>query len=181
MLHLLWEYIQRVKLNCKYKGYYYDAHQMLFVWICGTMCGQTTMKDVWVWASSEKVRELFYNEIGMHYFPAYPMFTIILGKFDEKSFEQEYRKWIMLFLPESLKEKVVSFDGKTIKTTSNRKDLTQSLHIVSAYVTELGLTLGQLAVNDKTNEIPTVQMLIKQLDLDGTIIVADALNCQKNC
>ena len=74
----------------------------------------------------------------------------------------------------------MSFDGKTIKTTTNRKDLTQSLHIVSAYITELGLTLGQLAVNDKTNEIPTVQTLIKQLDLDGTIIVADALNCQKN-
>jgi hypothetical protein len=179
MLHLLWDCIQQVKLKTKYKGHYYKAHQMLFVWICGTMCGLTTMKDVWVWANTEKVRELFRYEIGLHYFPKYPMFTIILGKFDEKSFEEEYRKWVLLFLPENLKEKVVSFDGKTIKTTANRKDLTQSLHIVSAYITELGLTLGQLAVNDKTNEIPTVQLLIKQLDLEGTIIVADALNCQK--
>jgi hypothetical protein len=54
------------------------------------------------------------------------------------------------------------------------------VHIVSAYATDFGITLGQLAVNDKTNEIPTVQKLIKELDLDGTIIVADALNCQKN-
>ena len=179
MLYLLWEYIQKVKLNCAYRGYCCSAHQMLFVWICGTMCGQTTMKNVWVWVNSEKVRELFYYGIGLRRSPKYPMFTIILGKFDEISFEEEYRNWRMLFLPESLKEKVVSFDGKTIKTTTNRKDLTQSLHIVSAYITELGLTLGQLAVNNKTNEIPTVQTLIKQLDLDGTIIVADALNCQK--
>jgi hypothetical protein len=179
MLHLLWDYIKRVKLKTEYKGYYYKAHQMLFVWICGTMCGLTTMKDVWVWANTEKVRELFRLEIGLQYFAKYPMFTIILGKFDEKSFEKEYRKWVLLFLPEDLKEKVVSFDGKTIKTTANRKDLTQSLHIVSAYITELGLTLGQLAVNDKTNEIPTVQLLIKQLDLEGTIVVADAMNCPK--
>ncbi|MDR1628438.1 MAG: hypothetical protein LBR79_06685 [Oscillospiraceae bacterium] len=54
-----------------------------------------------------------------------------------------------------------------------------SVHIVSAYITELGITLGQLAVNDKTNEIPTVQQLIKELDLEGAIVVADALNCQK--
>ena len=179
MLHLLWDCIQQVKLKMEHKGYYYNAHQMLFVWICGTMCGLTTMKDVWTWANTDKVRELFWYEIGLRYFPKYPMFTIILGKFDEISFEEEYRKWILLFLPESLKEKVVSFDGKTIKTTANRKDLTQSLHIVSAYISELGLTLGQLAVNDKTNEIPTVQLLIKQLDLEGTIVVADALNCQK--
>jgi predicted transposase YbfD/YdcC len=53
------------------------------------------------------------------------------------------------------------------------------LHIVSAYVSEYGLTIGQVAVDDKSNEIPAVQALIKTLHIQGALVVADALNCQK--
>ena len=52
------------------------------------------------------------------------------------------------------------------------------LHIVSAQIAELGLTLGQEAVESKSNEIPATQRLIKMLKLKDCIVVADALNCQ---
>ena len=54
------------------------------------------------------------------------------------------------------------------------------LHIVSAHIAELGLTFGQQAVCDKSNEIPAVRDLINMLNLEGCIVVADALNCQKD-
>ena len=179
MLHLLWDHLKKVKLIKKFKGHWYSVHQMLFIWICGTMCGQKTMKDAWEWAKSNKARELLYYEIGLTRIPCYSNFTVLLNKIDSKTLEKEYRNWIKLLLPEDLTGKVISFDGKTIRTTANMTNFEQSVHIVSAYATELGITLGQLAVNDKTNEIPTVQKLIKELDLEGTIVVADALNCQK--
>jgi hypothetical protein len=179
MLHLLWDYLKEVSLTKKFRGYYYNPIKMLFVWISGTICGQKTMKDCWIWANSEKARNLLYYEIGLKRMPCYSNFTILLEKIDSKSLEKQYRKWIKLLLPENLTEKVISFDGKTVKTTANMSNFEQCVHIVSAYATELGLTLGQLAVDDKTNEIPTVQKLIKELDLEGTIVVADALNCQK--
>lgn len=53
------------------------------------------------------------------------------------------------------------------------------MHIVSAHLGELGLTLGQRSVDGKTNEIPAVQALLEELDIIGCMIVADALNCQK--
>jgi predicted transposase YbfD/YdcC len=53
------------------------------------------------------------------------------------------------------------------------------LHIVSAHVAELGITIGQQTVYDKSNEIPAVRELIKLLELEGCLVVADALNCQK--
>jgi predicted transposase YbfD/YdcC len=53
------------------------------------------------------------------------------------------------------------------------------LHIISAQVSELGLTLAQCCTDDKSNEIPAVQELLKELNIKGHIIVADALNCQK--
>ena len=53
------------------------------------------------------------------------------------------------------------------------------LHIISAQVCELGLALAQRCTDDKSNEIPAVQELLKELKIKGNIVVADALNCQK--
>ena len=55
----------------------------------------------------------------------------------------------------------------------------EALYIVSAHIAQLGITFGQQTVYDKSNEIPAVQELIRKLNLEGCIVVADALNCQK--
>ena len=59
------------------------------------------------------------------------------------------------------------------------KQYKNPLHIVSAQLAEYGITFGQKSVAGKSNEIPAVQELIELLDINGCLIVADALNCQK--
>ena len=68
---------------------------------------------------------------------------------------------------------------KTIRATCNMKHYEQAVHIISTHVCEMGITIGKLAAKSKSNEIPAVQELIKQLNLKDSIVVADALNCQK--
>lgn len=82
-------------------------------------------------------------------------------------------------MPDTLAEKTLSFDGKTVRSTAKMDRYTSPLHIISAQIGELGITLGQYAVQDKENEIPAVQELLKLLDISGAVVVADALNCQK--
>jgi predicted transposase YbfD/YdcC len=53
------------------------------------------------------------------------------------------------------------------------------LHILSAHLAELGITIGQRTVGEKSNEIPTMRELLELLSIKGCIVVADALNCQK--
>jgi len=53
------------------------------------------------------------------------------------------------------------------------------LHIVSAYISEYGLTIGQVAADDKSNEIPATQALIEMLNIESALAAAGALNCQK--
>ena len=53
------------------------------------------------------------------------------------------------------------------------------LHIISAQISELGLTFAQCSTDDKSNRLPAVRKLLKTLNIKGHIVVADALNCQK--
>ena len=72
--------------------------------------------------------------------------------------------------------KIIAFDGKTICGSDDIHN--KALHILTAFDTENQLVLGQLPVDVKTNEITVMPELIKLLDLEDTIITADALNCQ---
>lgn len=81
-------------------------------------------------------------------------------------------------MPESMDGMTISLDGKTIRSTEKMNSYESPLHIVSAHVSELGITFAQKNVKRK-NEIPAVQELLKELDISGCIITANALNCQK--
>ncbi len=56
---------------------------------------------------------------------------------------------------------------------------TQALHLVSAWASESGLTLGQVACEDKSNEITAIPELLKLLNLSGATVTIDAMGCQK--
>jgi predicted transposase YbfD/YdcC len=88
-------------------------------------------------------------------------------------------RWAQSLLPAGMKAMTVSFDGKTIRSTGKMDKYDSPLHIVSAHLAELGITLAGRKVADKSNEIPAVRELIGMLEVEGCIIVADALHCQK--
>jgi predicted transposase YbfD/YdcC len=73
---------------------------------------------------------------------------------------------------------VLAFDGKTICATA--KGNREKLHIITAYLTQSGVVLGQETVNEKTNEIPIMQEMLKYIDIKGKVVTADAMHCQKD-
>lgn len=74
---------------------------------------------------------------------------------------------------------IVAIDGKTICSTAKMKSYKEKLHIMTAYMTENGVSLGQLSVGDKTNEIPCMIELLDLINVENKIITADAMHCQK--
>jgi predicted transposase YbfD/YdcC len=74
---------------------------------------------------------------------------------------------------------VVAVDGKTLRRSFDRAATASPLHLVSAWAVEQRLVLGQMAVDDKSNEITAVPQLLKMLSLTGVVVTADALNCQR--
>jgi predicted transposase YbfD/YdcC len=74
---------------------------------------------------------------------------------------------------------VVAVDGKAIRSTSEKGKAHSALQILTAYLTESGITLAQRAVHEKTNEIPVFQEMLETLEVNGKTITADAMHCQK--
>ena len=108
--------------------------------------------------------------------PSADTFERIWQRLDSKEFKRSFRRWA-----ESIRIKiageVISIDGKTSR--GSEEDEKKAVHMVSAWLSEQKIVLGQIAVPEKTNEITAVPELIKMLDIGGCIITADAMSCQK--
>lgn len=72
----------------------------------------------------------------------------------------------------------VHLDGKTLRGTRGKSQKLKALHVVSAWAGQTGLTLGQVAVDKKSNEIPALPRLLKLLDLQDKIVTIEAMGCQ---
>jgi predicted transposase YbfD/YdcC len=76
--------------------------------------------------------------------------------------------------------RLVAIDGKTNRRSHDAANGLGSLHIVSAWATEQGIALGQVATEEKSNEITAIPVLLAQIELTDTLITIDAMGCQKD-
>jgi predicted transposase YbfD/YdcC len=174
------EHFEGVELTEAYEPYFCSVEDAITIVIVGTFCGFRNLKQIQEWASHEKVKGILQEQFGVRHVPCYYWLICLLKIVEPKSMSECFTKWVMSLLPETMKDQTVSFDGKTVCSTAKMDKYENPLHIVSAQIAELGLTFGQEAVVGKSNEIPAVQRLIKMLNLKGCVVVADALNCQKD-
>ena len=98
-----------------------------------------------------------------------------------EAFQRCFRDWITHALPgdDASPNRLVAIDGKTCRRSHDRAKDLYALHIVSAWASEEGIALGQVAAADKSNEITAIPQLLQQLDLTDTIVTIDAMGCQK--
>ena len=102
-------------------------------------------------------------------------FRRVFERIEPKELAQALRDWLEYYRE---KRSVVSIDGKTIRGSKGHGH--KAYHVVSAFVRENRITLGELKTDEKSNEITAVPELIDMLDLNGAIVTADAMSCQTN-
>lgn len=173
------EIFDTVETEREYDGYFYSVGEMLRVVILGSICGLKNLKQIHQWATNDRVSEFLKEKFGISRLPCYYWFLCILKLVKPASLNACFVKWVQMMLPAEMRGKTIAIDGKTIRSTGKMRSYESPLHIVSAQLGELGLTFGQKSVNDKSNEIPAVQELLGELTISGCLVVADALNCQK--
>jgi len=161
-----------------HNGYYYRVKDALIIAILGNLCGLSDLKDIHQWVESPHVQDFLAQAFQIVYIPCYSWFTQLMRLIDADWLNQQFSALWQQVLPEDRSRITISLDGKTVRSTEKMEEFLLPMHIISAQIAELGITIGQLAVEGKTNEIPTVRALLKMLDVQGCLVVADALNCQ---
>jgi len=110
--------------------------------------------------------------------PSHDTFRRVLGLLDRKHFAACLFQWTQA-LHEATGGKVLAIDGKTARRSFAKHKGRAALHLVTAWASESGLTLGQIACEEKSNEITAIPELLKLLDLRGQTVTIDAMGCQK--
>ena len=173
------EYFEEVETTKAHKGYFCSVREALTIVILGSICGLRNTNQIHQWASSRRVSEFLSKHFLIDTVPCYYRLICLLKLIKPGSLNDCFMRWAQMLRPGNGEGFTVSFDGKTIRSTGKTDSYDSPLHIISAQLAELGITIGQRTVADKSNEIPAVRELIEQLSIAGCMVVADALNCQK--
>jgi predicted transposase YbfD/YdcC len=110
--------------------------------------------------------------------PSHDTFRRVFGLLDRRQFAACLFQWTQA-LHEASGGKLVGIDGKTLRRSFAKRSGKAALHLVTAWSSENGLTLGQVACEDKSNEITAIPDLLKLLSLRGCTVTIDAMGCQK--
>lgn len=173
------DFFEEVEIEKEYDGYFFSAAQAVTIVVLGSLCGLKSVRQIHQWAEHDSTRKLLKERFAIERIPCYYWLLCLLKLVKTESLSQCLTNWAENFLPADRRGLTVALDGKTVRSTAKMKAYDTPLHIVSAQLSELGVTLGSKSVKGKSNEIPAVQELIAELDIAGCIVVADALNCQK--
>lgn len=155
----------------------HQLSDMTAIALCATLCGADSWADVERFGK-EKIdwlRTFLSLDNGV---PSHDTFGRVFALLDTAEFLACLTSWVNS-LQLDLRGTGVAIDGKTLRRSFDAASGREALHLVSAWAGELRVSLGQLAVDDKSNEIPAVRKLLELLDLEGAVVTVDAMHCQK--
>src|SRR5437773_4213517 len=109
--------------------------------------------------------------------PSHDTFERVFDRLKPQAFQACFREWVQA-VGAALGIKHIAIDGKTLRGSGSAK--LGPLHLVSAWATAQRLSLGQVAVDAKSNEITAIPALLELLDLQGALVTIDAMVCQKD-
>ena len=142
--------------------------------IIAVLCGMDELDKIVDYGKNKK--EFLEKEFGIKAIPSKSTLTRIFIMISPKWLGLSISCILKTIIKE--KEEQIMLDGKAIRSTEAIKTIDTMMNIVTAY-TDTGISLCQIPVDSKSNEIPAVRDLIDMMDIEGIVITADAMHCQK--
>jgi predicted transposase YbfD/YdcC len=154
---------------------------VMVIAVCGVLCGCDGPTAIHRWANSRAqwLGQFLNLSNGI---PSRDCIRRVLIAVKPEAFQRCFQEWIAhaIVFDNTDERPLVAIDGKTCRGSHDASKGLGALHIVSAWASEEGIALGQVATADKSNEITAIPQLLEQLDLHNTIVTIDAMGCQKD-
>lgn len=144
--------------------------------LCAVISGADDFVAIELWAKSRKKWLAKFLDLSAG-IPSHDRFNAVLAAIKPAEFERCLLSWIQA-LHERTGGKLVAIDGKTLRRSFDRASGKSAIHMVSAWAAAHHLTLGQVVVDAKSNEITAIPQLLEMLELQGALVTIDAMGCQ---
>ncbi len=156
----------------------HDLLEILLIALAATLCGAEGCVDMALFGRAKEplLRRFLRLDGGI---PSHDTFSRIFRLLDPDAFEASFGRFVAAFSRQAGGGEIVAVDGKTVRRSFDRQGGRRPLHLVSAWAVEQRLVLGQQKVAGDSNEITALPELLALLALDGHIVTADAMHCQK--
>jgi len=159
---------------------------LIVISICSVIAGADGPKAIGVWAESNRVWLERYLELP-NGIPSHDTIGRLLATLKPAAFQSCFEKWVNSLrlennecvLDQAAAREVIAIDGKALRRSHDRKKDLGALFLVSAWSVQKGISLGQLATAEKSNEITAIPELIDKIHLRGAIVTIDAAGCQR--
>lgn len=150
---------------------------ILAITICAVLCGQHSWTDIELYGETHFAWLKTFLRLP-HGIPSHDTFRYVFSRLDPIAFQRSFASWISA-LHTATGLTPIAIDGKTIRGSHDRAHGKAALLLVSAWAIQNHLTLGQVGVDSKSNEVTTIPRLLELLDLRGALVTIDAMGCQK--
>jgi predicted transposase YbfD/YdcC len=145
--------------------------------ICGVIAGADDWQQIVTFAQHRRLWLQTFLSLP-NGIPSHDTFERVFERLDPYAFQACFQQWVEA-LAQTLGLGHIAIDGKTLRHSGNGPKGWKPLHIVSAWATQCHLTLGQVVIDQKSNEITAIPKLLELLDLHGALVTIDAMGCQK--
>jgi predicted transposase YbfD/YdcC len=155
----------------------HKLQDIFFISICAVICGA----DNWVAIEAFGVAKAqwFTEILGLeHGIPSHDTFGAVYAAIETEQFSQCFSRWVADLACLTAGE-VIAIDGKCLRRSVDKAAKKAAIYMVSAWAQQNNLVLGQVKVDDKSNEITAIPKLLSRLDIAGAVVTIDAMGCQK--
>jgi predicted transposase YbfD/YdcC len=157
-------------------------HQLLDILtiaLCAVLCGADNWVEIETFGQAKRA---FFEQFLVlpHGIPSHDTFGRVFARLNPQQFQECFRAWVQDLMSASggQLQGVVALDGKCLRGSRAGDHGKAAIYMVSAWAEANRLVLGQVKVDDKSNEITAIPVLLKLLELSGCIVTIDAMGCQ---
>lgn len=144
--------------------------------LCATIAGADDFVAMVAWAKEHRDWLAQFLDLS-HGIPSHDRLNMIFRRLKPQEFERCLLSWLAT-LHDTSAGKLIAIDGKTLRRSFDKATNRSALHMVSAWAVSRKLSLGSVAVAQKSNEITAIPELLKLIELSGAIVTIDAMGCQ---
>jgi predicted transposase YbfD/YdcC len=156
----------------------HKLHDIVVLAVCGVICGAGGWAEVEMFAKSKLAWFGTFLDLPAGV-PSHDTFGRVFAALCPDAFERCFVAWVAGVAGTS-GGRLIAIDGKSIRRSFEHAwDKSGMTHLVSAFVSANHMVFGQVAVNDKSNEIDAIPRLLALLDVEGATVTLDAIGCQR--